>query len=266
MKHNIFDGNGPGGNILGFDTSMAACSAALLCVQGGAVREYSRFELRQRGHAEALFPLIQELMVEAGLEFTDLDYIAATQGPGSFTGVRGGVAAARGLALASNVPLYGETSLRVIACAGREQQAEELAGLPLFAVSDARRGQLYVQSFATANTALPAPSMAPQALDISDALNILPAEPCCIIGTGADMLIEASEKQNRSTALHRLNPDFDLPRAIYLARLCANDQQKPDLAARHAKLTPLYLRPPDAKPQRGKQVARRSGAAISGAI
>jgi tRNA threonylcarbamoyladenosine biosynthesis protein TsaB len=86
-------------NILALDTSMGACSAALLCANGDAPRLYARHVEMQRGHAEALMPMVAELLSQGGLGASDLDRIATTVGPGSFTGVRIAIAAARGLAL-----------------------------------------------------------------------------------------------------------------------------------------------------------------------
>ena len=84
-------------NILALDTSMGACGAAVLTADGRVV---AREERMARGHAEALMPMIAEVMTEAGLDYRQLGLIAATLGPGSFTGVRIAIAAARGIRLA----------------------------------------------------------------------------------------------------------------------------------------------------------------------
>src|SRR3990172_13252867 len=97
-------------SILALDTSMGACSAALLRADGKARLLIARQELMARGHAEALLPMVAEIMGEAELPFTKLDLIAATQGPGSFTGVRIAIAAARGLALGTPANLFGTDS------------------------------------------------------------------------------------------------------------------------------------------------------------
>ena len=102
-------------NILALDTSMGACSAAVLRSDGGSPRLHARQEAMARGHAEALMPMVAEVLAAACIAARDLDLIAATEGPGSFTGVRIAIAAARGLALATGAKLYGTDSLTVMA-------------------------------------------------------------------------------------------------------------------------------------------------------
>ncbi|MFC4217978.1 tRNA (adenosine(37)-N6)-threonylcarbamoyltransferase complex dimerization subunit type 1 TsaB [Pseudophaeobacter arcticus] len=90
--------------VLGFDTSAAHCAAALL---RGDVVLAQRFELRTRGQAERLMPLLEEILLEARMTWSDLDAIGVGIGPGNFTGIRIAVAAARGLALGLGVPAVG---------------------------------------------------------------------------------------------------------------------------------------------------------------
>src|SRR5438876_4695058 len=111
-------------NVLAFDTCLGAVSVAVRWQ--GARDEWlscDRFELREGGHAERLMPMIAEVMQEAGLAFSDIERIAVTVGPGSFTGVRVGVAAARALALASGITAVGATSLAVMAHQADERLA-----------------------------------------------------------------------------------------------------------------------------------------------
>ena len=128
-------------NILALETSMGACSAAALRGEGDARKLFARQEAMDRGHAEALMPMVAEVMAEAGLGFSDLDLIAATTGPGSFTGVRIAIAAARGLALVTPAKLFGTDSLTVLARGARENDV--VAEAPLAVAVDARRGMLY---------------------------------------------------------------------------------------------------------------------------
>ena len=129
-------------NILALDTSMGACSAALLAMDGAARTLVLREALMARGHAEALMPMVAEVMQESGTAFASLDLIAATVGPGSFTGVRIAIAAARGLALVTHAGLFGTDSLSVMA---HSVLASGAVGAAPFAIAvDARRGMLYL--------------------------------------------------------------------------------------------------------------------------
>ena len=121
--------------ILAFDTSAAHCAAALL--SGGRVVA-DAFEPMEKGQAERLLPLCEEVMARAGVAWRDLDAVAVGTGPGNFTGVRIAVAAARGLALSLGVPAIGVTRLEAL--------AEGLAR-PVTVIEDAKRGEVYVQRF-----------------------------------------------------------------------------------------------------------------------
>jgi tRNA threonylcarbamoyladenosine biosynthesis protein TsaB len=200
-----------------------------------------RFQAMSRGHAEALFPMIREVMAEAGISFGDLHAIAVTRGPGSFTGVRVGVAAARGLALAADKPVIAATSLEVIAHGAAQRLTPEQAREPFVVAMDARRGELYCQQFAGGRAVSDA-----QALSPADCAHTMPHEACIAVGSGAPLLASAAGPDRRVIALM---PDA-LPDAADLAAICA------DRAPETAPLSPLYLRAPDAKPQDGFAVAR----------
>ena len=102
--------------ILGIDTSADQCAVAL--VDGDRV--WRRAEVMARGHAEALFPMIDDVLAEAGASMADVTRVAVCTGPGSFTGIRAGVAAARGLALGLGVPAVGVSRLAALSVgAGR---------------------------------------------------------------------------------------------------------------------------------------------------
>ena len=98
--------------LLAVDCATNACSAALWLDDGAGPH---RYRAMRRGHAETLMPMVRAVMDEAGLAFSDLDAIAVTTGPGAFTGIRIGLAAARGFALAANLPLIGVTTLEAVA-------------------------------------------------------------------------------------------------------------------------------------------------------
>src|SRR5688572_15787898 len=127
--------------VLAIDTALEACSAAVLDTENGMLAAESL--PMARGHAEALMPLIARVMAEANTPFGDLDRVAVTTGPGSFTGLRVGISAARGIALASGKPAFGLTTLAAFA-------APYIAGddtLSLAVAIDARHEHVYLQVF-----------------------------------------------------------------------------------------------------------------------
>ncbi|MFN4087630.1 MAG: tRNA (adenosine(37)-N6)-threonylcarbamoyltransferase complex dimerization subunit type 1 TsaB [Alphaproteobacteria bacterium] len=124
--------------VLALDSSAGACSVAVVRCDITLAAAQQRMT---RGHAEVLLPMVRAVMAEAGIGFGDLGAIGATVGPGSFTGLRVGLAAARGLALATGIPCIGVTVTEAIA-------AQVGSALPLLVVVDTRRGDIYGQVFA----------------------------------------------------------------------------------------------------------------------
>ena len=135
--------------ILAFDTTAAACSVALW--RDGTVLHGSQ-AVMDYGQAEALMPLIEETMRAVGLSYAALDRIAVTTGPGSFTGVRVGLAAARGLAMAAEKPVIGITTTEVLAHAVPDGEAKAHTGI--IAAIDTKRGDIFVQKFTSAREAM----------------------------------------------------------------------------------------------------------------
>ncbi len=135
-------------NILAFDTCFDACSACVARTGDGVVEVLaSALERFETGHAERLVPMIDEVMARAGVAFADIDRLAVTVGPGTFTGTRIGIAAARGLALATGIPVVGASSLAVMAEVAARELGPRKAGEDLLVAVDARRGEVYVQLF-----------------------------------------------------------------------------------------------------------------------
>src|SRR5215470_1128122 len=186
-------------NILALDTSMGACSAAALRAGSTARGLFAREALMARGHAEALMPMIAEVMEEAGLDFAAIDLVAATTGPGSFTGVRIAVAAARGLALVTPAKLYGIDSLTVMARSARSTGIAE--GAPFAVAVDARRGMLYLGLYDDGGK-LDGPLL----VSPEDTLPLLPKTLRTAVGSGASLLFEAAAQHGRKvqTALPEL--------------------------------------------------------------
>lgn len=209
--------------ILAIDTALGACAAALL--EDGRVRAAQSVAML-RGHAEALMPMIAAVMDEAGAEFSDLDRVAVTVGPGSFTGLRVGVAAARGIALAAEKPAVGVTTLDALApLPGSENHAQA-------SVIDARHGHVYAQ--------------------IRDADGTLRLAPCVIAIEALRPLLGGVCVTGTGLAALRDGWPASLP-----APLAWNERAAPDIAAvaalgaavpADAAPKPFYLKPPDAKP------------------
>jgi tRNA threonylcarbamoyladenosine biosynthesis protein TsaB len=237
-------------NILAFDTCFDACSACAAHAQGGGLEVLASVSERfETGHAERLVPMIDDVISRSGVTFGALDRIAVTVGPGTFTGTRIGIAAARGLALATGISLVGASSLAVMAIGARDAlDAGEAGPVPAFEFDlmiavDARRGEVYAQLFdSTGSNA----KSSPQVLAVDDAAR-MGSSSLLIAGSGADAVAAAalSNRRNAMAFLIDLLPD-----AKALARMAAG------LTSTDAPLQPLYLRAPDAKPQGNKAVAR----------
>jgi tRNA threonylcarbamoyladenosine biosynthesis protein TsaB len=228
-------------NILALDTSMGACGVAILRADGDAREMVAREERMARGHAEALMPMLAAVMAEAKLDFAALDRIAATLGPGSFTGVRIAIAAARALALVTPAKLWGTDSLTVMARTARA--ACEPDG-PFAVAVDARGGQLYFGLYDADGRKLSGPAL----LAPDEASKLLPADLELAVGSGAVRLAEAALARNLKVEA-RL-PGLE-PAAVALAELAA------EAGETVPSLHPLYLRPPDAKPQSAAAIARQ---------
>ncbi len=231
-------------NILAFDTCFDACSACVARGDGGVEVLGKAFERFETGHAERLVPMIDEVMARAGIGFSDIDRLAVTVGPGTFTGTRIGIAAARGLALATGITMVGVSSLAVMAEVGVRELGLRKEDEDLIVAVDARRGEVYVQLFGANGCDARTP---PLLLPVEEAARLGDGEAVLVIGSGAAAVAEAATVAGRQ-ARARLS-DL-LPDATALATLAVG------LAPAEAPLAPLYLRAPDAKPQDGKSIAR----------
>jgi tRNA threonylcarbamoyladenosine biosynthesis protein TsaB len=212
--------------ILAFDTALGACSAAVWA--DGLVLARA-FEPRSRGHAEALLPMIEAVLAEAGLRLDALDRLAVTVGPGSFAGTRVGLAAARGLALATGLPLVGVTTLEAVAF-----DLPAPAGSVIVSAFDAYRSEFYVQVFDPDLR----PRTPPAALPPDAAVDLVDRPDAVLTGNAAARLMPALVAHGVACALAggREQPDATLVAALAARRQPAATPP-----------TPLYLRPPDAK-------------------
>lgn len=216
---------------LAFDTSLGACT--VVAAVGERVLA-ARGERRARGHAEALLPMIEEVRREAGLGYDAFDLVAATVGPGSFTGVRVGVAAARAIALAAGVRAVGIATTAALA----ERAAAEVPGLaPILAILDARRGEACAQLFDLENGRPIARWPLPIRDSFANAAAILDGEVGLLVGSGAGALNRLLPPSRAWRDAGLREPDG---RALVLAAL-ARLRQDPDAPPP----TPIYMRPPD---------------------
>ncbi len=142
--------------ILAIDTALDACAAAVLDTEAGRLIAQES-QAMKRGHAEALMPLIGRVIVQSGAAFAALDRIAVTTGPGSFTGLRVGLSAARGIALAANKPVVGVTTLTAYAAPVVSQNGEQ----PVVSAIDARHDQIYLQVVSGDGSSLISPRVVP---------------------------------------------------------------------------------------------------------
>ncbi len=217
--------------ILAVDTALGACSVAVL--DGDVVRGH-RLEAMERGHAEALAPMVQSVMGSAKLTFAELERLGVTTGPGTFTGQRVGLAFMRGLRVALKRPLIGITTLQAMAAAAMEETGAPFGA----ALHDAKRGEVYAGLYSH-DAAL----IEPVLLSLEDAVAAIRQDmqhhdqPLAIAGTAGAATAEAYRRLGGQAFVSSiLHPD-----ALWVAKL-----------AQHAPATtdaprPLYLRPADAR-------------------
>lgn len=222
--------------ILAIDTALEACSCAILDTTDGGILA-SATRPMQRGHAETLVPLIAETMKRLRLSFVQIDRVAVTTGPGSFTGLRVGLAAARGIGLAAARPVIGLTTLAALAA----PHIAEDDTVSIVVAIDARHDHVYLQVFGPGGRVVVTPRIVPA----QEAAHALLNGPARLVGSGAALVVQRASKQPVLIDDRRF-PDID-----WVARLgaAANETQSPP--------KPLYLRAPDAQPQSAAQLPRR---------
>jgi tRNA threonylcarbamoyl adenosine modification protein YeaZ len=219
--------------LLAIDTALDACSVGV----ADGDRLVTRSEAIGRGHAEVLMGLIAGALAEAGLAVSDVTRIAVTVGPGSFTGLRIGIAAARGLALVTGAEVVGIGTLAVHA----EEARAARGAVPVLALIAAGRGEIYGAGFAVDGREDVAPAVAAPAWFAAFA-----ADGVVLAGSGADGVAALVPGAERRIVHRRAAPD--------IAALCRLGTRAPPASG---PVRPLYLRPPDAKPQAAAALARR---------
>src|SRR6185437_2741241 len=226
--------------ILAIDTALNACAAAVLDTSTGKLIARESQPMT-RGHAEALMPMIARVMKDAALPFAALDRIAVTTGPGSFTGLRVGLSAARGIALAADKAVAGLTTLSAYAA----PLLSENAGHPIISAIDARHDHVYFQVVGGDGT----PLIEPKVASIAEATLASQFGGPHLVGNAARILADRWP----GDAPPPCNVDVQAaPDIAWVAWLGAATD--PALAPAR----PFYLRPPDAKPAKDQRLASQA--------
>lgn len=226
--------------ILAIDTSSTLCAACVWSLQSGELGR--AVEDIGKGHAERLMAVIDAALVEAGKSYADISKVAVSIGPGSFTGIRVGVSAARGLALALGVEAVGVTTLAAIAETARHGNGHAR----VIAAIDAKRGELYVLDDGDGADA------APFIIAATGLAALANGAPPVIAGSGALSVSDAFAAAGREIAGVRDATATTADIAVY-AQLAASGR------ITNSPPKPLYLRGPDAKPQHGFALPRADG-------
>lgn len=223
--------------ILAIDTALEACAA---CVATDASDDLLAEESMPlaRGHAEALLPLVERVMARVEGGFESLSRVAVTVGPGSYTGLRVGLSAARAIGLAARVPVVGVTTLSALLAPQLALNGEAL----IVAAIDARHGAVYLQAMSVGEGVV----IPPRHLPVEEAAVLLGARRVVLTGSGAAALAAAATAAGASVEV----AGTGAPQIAWVASLglVADPGQ--------ALPRPLYLRGPDARPQDHARIAR----------
>lgn len=223
-------------SMLGIDTSAAACSAALW--RDGTIIAAER-QAMARGHAEALMPMVERVLASAALDYRDLAAVAVVAGPGAFTGLRIGLAAARGIALAAKIPAIGVSAFAAIAAG---IPAASRAGRAVTVAIDTKRGDLYLQCFDQGLE----PVESGRVVALADIATALPAGAIYVAGDGSPLLRAVLAEARRDAVFDSspAPPDAGVVAALGAAQLAGAR----DAGAHLTPPEPIYLRAPEATP------------------
>jgi tRNA threonylcarbamoyl adenosine modification protein YeaZ len=224
--------------ILAIDTASSLCSAAVHDTVSGQMRA-ARSENLGTGHAEHLMPMIEAVLAGAGADLAGIGAVACSIGPGSFTGVRVGVAAARGLMQALSIPGLPVTTLEALAL-----DALALHAGPVRVLIDARRGEVHAQDFDAEGAPLGPPAL----LGLAEAAQ--GAERFMLAGSGAPLAAPG-----RPCLLETASTGT-------IGAFCRRAAMQAPQSQTSLTMSPLYLRGADAKPQQGFALPRASGLTV----
>ena len=216
--------------ILAIDTALDACAAGVLDTEAGKLIGQES-QAMKRGHAEALMPLIARVIEQSGIAFAALDRIAVTTGPGSFTGLRVGLSAARGIALAANKPVVGLTTLTAYAAPLVSENGEH----PVISAIDARHDHVYLQAVSGDGSSLIRPHVA----SIEEALGAARFGTPYLVGNAAKILADRWPANAPPPFTVDAQPAPDIAWVAWLGAAVSPNT---------APARPFYLRAPDAKP------------------
>lgn len=227
-------------NLLAIDTAANLCAAFIYDTEQDTGIGRSVLDIGT-GHAERLMGVIAEALQNAGMGYGDLGAIGVSVGPGSFTGVRIGVAAARGFALALKIPSIGVGTLDAVA----EETRVAFPGRGILALIDARRDEIYAASY-SAEGILTAGAMLTTVADMAE---VARNGGFVLAGSAADAVAQAAGGRSRFD-FGALTATADIAVYARLAAARGPDAERPK---------PLYLRGAGAKPQTGFALPRKAG-------
>nr|WP_256515517.1 tRNA (adenosine(37)-N6)-threonylcarbamoyltransferase complex dimerization subunit type 1 TsaB [Alsobacter ponti] len=229
--------------MLAIDTALEACSACVVeAREGHAVEVLAQESLPMtRGHAEALVPLLDRVVGATEGGFERLGRVAVTVGPGSFTGLRVGIASARAVSLARDIPAVGVTTLAAFAAPAIARGGSSIVAVAI----DARHGSIYFQAFTAEGRTIASPRI----VGLRDAARQLGSGPVRVIGGGAELLAAEARALGLDAQVEDATPAPDI---VWVARLGVSASPEQALPK------PFYLRPPDAKPQDHVHIPRRA--------
>jgi len=225
--------------ILAIDTALNSCSAGVLDSGSSEILARESLEMT-RGHAEALLPLIDRVMSKIEGGFESLDRVAVTVGPGSYTGLRVGISAARAIGFAANLPVVGVTTLSALLAPLMSAEARGL----IAAAIDAKHGQVYFQAVSGTGRGVVAPCL----ISVRDAVRQIGAGPAALVGSGAPMIAAGATSQGIEINAVESPSAPDIGWVAQLGAIADPSQALPK---------PLYLRGADAKPQDHARLARQ---------